>query len=106
MDDDEANEHIKPGFFAIPSKIENREPSYEGLHSEEWVSLSYVEEEIEADATVSISSLSSSISTNQNTKKNDIENKNTSKTNLKEVPYTFTWDEGGKKIKVTGTLVK
>ena len=106
MDDDEANVHIKPGVFTIPSKIENREPSYEGLHSEESISLSYVEEEIEADETVSSSSLSSSISTNQKAKNSAIESKNISKTNLKEVPYTFTWDEGGKNIKVTGTFVK
>ena len=106
MDDDNANVHIKPGVFAIPSKIGNREPSYEGLHSEDSVSLSYVEEEIEAEETISSSSLSSSISTRQNAKKNVAETKNCSKTNLKEVSYTFTWDEGGKNIKVTGTFVK
>ena len=106
MDDDDANVHIKPGVFTIPSKLGYKEPSYEGLHSEDSVSLSYVEEEIEDDEIISSSSLSSSISTHKNTKKNVIETKNNSKTNFKEVSYTFTWDEGGKNIKVTGTFVK
>ena len=47
MDDDDINVHIKPGVFTIPSKLSSFGPSYEGLHSEESLSLSYVEEEIE-----------------------------------------------------------
>ena len=47
MDDDEMNMDIKPGVFAIPSQIREKDSSYEGLHSEESLSLSYIEEEIE-----------------------------------------------------------
>lgn len=105
MDDDDVNVNIKPGVFTIPSKITDFGPTYEGLHSDDSVSVSYVEEEIEDNGTLSSSSLSSNFS-NKNSKKKIIIKKKNSKMNLKEVPYTFTWDEGGKNIKVTGTFGK
>lgn len=105
MDDDDVNVNIKPGVFTIPSKITDFGPTYEGLHSDDSLSVSYVEEEIEDNGTLSSSSLSSNFS-NKNSKKKIIIKKKNSKMNLKEVPYTFTWDEGGKNIKVTGTFGK
>ena len=110
MDDDEMNMHIKPGVFTIPSQIKENNPSYEGLHSEESLSLSYIEEEIEENSSISennnnSSSLSSNLS-NVPKKKIIIKKKKNSKINLKEVPYTFTWDEGGNNVKITGTFGK
>jgi 5'-AMP-activated protein kinase regulatory beta subunit len=105
MDDDDTKMNIKPGVFTIKSKMSDLGLSYEGLHSEESVSLSYVEEEIE-DNSVSENN-SSSISSNLSTKKKKIIiKKKKSKTSLKEVRYTFTWDEGGNNIKITGTFGK
>ena len=113
MDDDEMNTHIKPGVFAIPSQIRENDLSYEGLHSEESLSLSYIEEEIEENSSISeinninSSSLSSNLSNEPKIKKKIIiKKKKNSKINLKEVPYTFTWDEGGKNVKITGTFGK
>jgi len=105
MDEDDVNLHMKPGVFAIKSKIDNFGPNYEGLHSEDSLSLSYLEEEIEEDGYISnnsssISSYSSSV------KKKNISSKKSSKVNMKLVPYTFTWDEGGKEVKLTGTFGK
>ena len=104
------NTHIKPGVFTIPSQIRENDPSYEGLHSEESLSLSYIEEEIEENSSISennnnSSSLSSNLS-NIPKKKIIIKKKKKSKTNLKEVSYTFTWDEGGNNVKITGTFGK
>ncbi len=109
MDDDDININIKPGIFAVPSKISDFGSDYKGLHSEESLSLSYLEEEIEDNDIVSennnkSSSLSSSLSNHHTIKKKKIIKKKTSKITLKEVPYTFTWDEGGKEIKITGTF--
>jgi 5'-AMP-activated protein kinase regulatory beta subunit len=109
MDYDDMNIHIKPGVFTIPSKITDIVPSYEGLHSEESLSLSYLEEEIEENDTISennSSSLSSNRSNNQRPKKAIKTKKKGSKINLKTIPYTFVWEEGGKNIKITGTFGK
>ena len=113
MDDDELKVNIKPGIFAMPSKTIDFGPSYSGLHSEDSLSLSYLEEEIEEnDETtkknnnIDNSSISSGSSNCQTIKKKKIIKKKTSKILTKEVPYTFTWDEGGKEIKITGTFAK
>jgi 5'-AMP-activated protein kinase regulatory beta subunit len=69
---------------------------------------SFLEEEIEENGEISennSSSLSSSLS-NHSIEKNVIIKKDGSKLYLKEVPYTFTWDEGGTSIKVTGSFCK
>ena len=108
MDDDDIKLHIKPGVFTIKSKLNEINPSYEGLHSEDSISLSYLEEEIEEEGSISnnSSSLSSIPSKYEKKENKNIPKKKSSNLSLKEVPYTFTWDEGGKDIKVTGTFVK
>ena len=107
MDEDDVNLHMKPGVFTIKSKIDNFGPDYEGLHSEDSLSLSYLEEEIEEDGYIShnSSSLSSYASNVERTSKK-ISSKKSSKLNMKLVPHTFTWDEGGKEVKLTGTFGK
>lgn len=105
MDEDDVNLNMKPGVFTIKSKLDNFGPDYEGLHSEDSLSLSYLEEEIEEDGY--ISSNSSSISSYaESAKKKNISSKKSSKLNMKLVPHTFTWDEGGKEVKLTGTFTK
>ena len=106
MDDDDMKAHIKPGVFTIPSKITYFIPSYEGLHSEESLSLSYIEEQIEENDTMSENNSSSLSSSRQSIKKNVVTKKKPSKINLKEIPYTFVWEEGGKEVKITGTFGK
>jgi 5'-AMP-activated protein kinase regulatory beta subunit len=108
MDEDDVNLYMKPGVFTIKSKLDNFGPSYEGLHSDDSLSLSYLEEEIEDDGYISnnSSSLSSYASNTESIKKKNISSKKSSKANMKLVPYTFTWDEGGKEVKLTGTFGK
>lgn len=107
MDEDDVNLHMKPGVFTIKSKIDNFGPDYEGLHSEDSLSLSYLEEEIEEDGYISHNSSSlSSYASNVERISKKISSKKSSKLNMKLVPHTFTWDEGGKEVKLTGTFGK
>jgi 5'-AMP-activated protein kinase regulatory beta subunit len=114
MDDDDTKVNIKPGIFALPSKISDFGQTYKGLHSDDSLSLSYLEEEIEENDTMyektnnnnESSSMSSNLSNQQSGKKKRLIKKKSSKLNAKDVPYMFTWDEGGKEIKITGTFGK
>ena len=108
MDEDDVNLYMKPGVFTIKSKLDNFGSNYEGLHSDDSLSLSYLEEEIEEEGCISnnSSSLSSYVSNAESAKKKNVSSKKSSKINMKLVPYTFTWDEGGKEVKLTGTFGK
>ena len=62
--------YIKPGIFANQSKLYEYSSSYQGLHSEESLSLSYSQEEVEdnnsfSDKNISDNSLSHSSSFNE-----------------------------------------
>ena len=96
---------IKKGIFmnVIKSNLENYTSSYKGLHSEESQSLSYSQEEIEelSDNNANKDSISSISSIEDETKTTE----NTYNKNINEILYTFTWDEGGKNVKITGSFV-